>query len=32
MNWSMELIEEFVDFELYIIPPDPVNCLIEEGG
>ena len=32
MNWSMELIEGFVDLKLYRSPPDTVNCLVEEGG
>ena len=28
----MDLIEEFVAFELYRRPPDPVKCIVEEGG
>ena len=28
----MDIIEEFVAFELYRRPPEPVNCLVEEEG
>ena len=27
----MDLIEEFVDFKFYRMPPYPVKCLIKEG-
>ena len=30
MDCYMELIEEFVDFEFYRRPPDPVKCIVEE--
>ena len=32
MDLSMDLIDEFVAFEFYRIPPDPVKCLVEEVG
>ena len=28
----MNLIKEFVSFKFYRMPPDPVNCLVEERG
>ena len=31
MYWYMGLIEEFVYLELYISPPYPVKCPVEEG-
>ena len=27
----MEIIEEFVAFKFYIMPPDLVKCIFEEG-
>ena len=32
MDLSMDLIDEFVAFEFYRIPPDPERCIVEEGG
>ena len=32
INWSLDLIEEFVAFEFYIMPPYPVKCLVEDRG
>ena len=31
MDWNMERSEYFVAQNLYRSPPDPVNCLVEEG-
>ena len=30
--WSLDLIEEFIAFELYRRPPDPLKCIVEEVG
>ena len=32
MDWSMELIEEFIAFGLYRRPPNLVKYFVEEGG
>ena len=32
MYFSLDLNEEFVAFKFYIRPPDPLKCIIEEGG
>ena len=32
MYWSMDLIEDFVPFELYRSTLDPAECLVEEGA